>query len=1443
MPISSFYRQKENTARKPWNSTRIHRKRSAGRMAWMRENSEEKKDNKEGQEDSGDGFNDWKYRDGIVKCYAKPASVRHRPTDRRQRAKTSPSPRKLSTHFTEIRCNASTRFERCKSDSHIIAIKTSRPRKEREFCRERSEAYARQIKEKRSGKRKLSKVDAGSIPSQPQASPRLFYTDQKRLPSLGDRVVCVLNKRLRTGVLQFTGTTHFSPGEWCGIVLDDACGKNDGSVKGVRYFDCKQDHGIFVHAHKVRALEEVAVKLTISEAGLLNLQQKGNKRIANHHNNNNMESVGIQSIGVEPVTLRKWPPHYNGTARPRSFSSGMKYGLNLEPSSYGIECLPLDLVDLSRSVSLPKISSNKSSLVSDGLNLIALKCEEQVISNESKRGSCPDISLPRIEQNSPKTSSTEECEQDMCCSSNANGADDLMNIDPLSPGYESQERSHECPVSLQHINTKGNTMLIRSHSVEDLRAKNPVQQPSVAHASLEKQTTIDAFSQGKYCSCPALVPTQHVSGAIEACIDLGRQGLHDEKKTHGKSASTSDTPNQERSSPMAVNLTKHGHSSSMPKLNDCSLMLNEMDSVSSSNLERSSSWPCLTPTPEANKEMSPVFIELFVISDNIPEETQDGESIVEMSEELTCTDAEREESVSEGSKKPSCEMAKRNNTGRQESHSLSSSLASVASSTSTVDSRSSRTKTKNNTLTKRSINSKKSVSQKSTKDNGNSKGSSSRASERGVGSKQVSVSSLKEAPPRVVKRHTVSSLQQFKLDFSNRPSMSHRPSSTLSEPDPAKQRKSSDVSHRLSASPNSRLPMIRRVSQPATKPTTGTSSRTDRSRPAPSPDRVNQATATQSAKKVGSTASTEKQKKELSSSSTSSLRGASARRKVSAPVVSNQTLTSVQAKRLISTATTQGKPARTPFKAEKKTPSETKSALTSSKKPSPLATKPPSSAGHVNPPPSRPQPHHPSRLPRKISRDPSTDSTLSGDQDLDQDAHRLLQEVYPTVSDNGMRFPRQDSYPTGYDADLESSTRSWHSPLAPDILTGVKESRRRSVEVQVEIDDDQALQDMHDKLEKLDHMLQARGQQCQELKTRLGDADHAHLSSAILLIGLERKLRASARHVSQLVLDLQSAEDEIRQTRERLDEEEANSVKLEEEMMYLRSEHKVAIETLKADHERTIDGLRYTLKKQQMEELALAAQEHVDEIQQIQKQHEAQLNELQAAHGKAVEAVHEQYRDEIVELESKHSAHVEEILEEHQLEIETIKADYEEQRSALETKLFSVTSECTSLNIKLQRLQEETEQDIENRIQDAIEKYKSLPDELASMKAVLDMKNDEIKQLRKDRMEAKMELDHLRTKADRIRKLEQENESLSFVVETKSKFERQLSVERETLKTTLERESAKLKRLSLENEELQWRLYNCPSSPGCDGPESPLPASRNSHRLSSSFSDADPIHE
>ena len=53
------------------------------------------------------------------------------------------------------------------------------------------------------------------------------------------------------GVVRYIGPVDFAEGVWLGVELRSPRGKNDGSVRGKRYFSCKPSHGLLVRPNKV----------------------------------------------------------------------------------------------------------------------------------------------------------------------------------------------------------------------------------------------------------------------------------------------------------------------------------------------------------------------------------------------------------------------------------------------------------------------------------------------------------------------------------------------------------------------------------------------------------------------------------------------------------------------------------------------------------------------------------------------------------------------------------------------------------------------------------------------------------------------------------------------------------------------------------------------------------------------------------------------------------------------------------------------------------------------------------------------------------------------------------------------------------------------------------------------------------------------------------------
>ncbi|XP_055581094.1 centrosome-associated protein 350 isoform X2 [Falco cherrug] len=66
--------------------------------------------------------------------------------------------------------------------------------------------------------------------------------------NIGDRV---LVSKVQPGTLRFKGLTKFAKGFWAGVELDKPEGNNNGTYDGIKYFDCKEKHGIFAPPQKI----------------------------------------------------------------------------------------------------------------------------------------------------------------------------------------------------------------------------------------------------------------------------------------------------------------------------------------------------------------------------------------------------------------------------------------------------------------------------------------------------------------------------------------------------------------------------------------------------------------------------------------------------------------------------------------------------------------------------------------------------------------------------------------------------------------------------------------------------------------------------------------------------------------------------------------------------------------------------------------------------------------------------------------------------------------------------------------------------------------------------------------------------------------------------------------------------------------------------------------
>jgi len=96
------------------------------------------------------------------------------------------------------------------------------------------------------------KVSGAGFPSV-VTPPRDLPTQYKRCPIQVGSMYELYDGRI--GVCMFIGQTHFNKkGIWVGLKLEKGAGKNNGTVKGHKYFLCRQGKGTFVRPQRVRRL-------------------------------------------------------------------------------------------------------------------------------------------------------------------------------------------------------------------------------------------------------------------------------------------------------------------------------------------------------------------------------------------------------------------------------------------------------------------------------------------------------------------------------------------------------------------------------------------------------------------------------------------------------------------------------------------------------------------------------------------------------------------------------------------------------------------------------------------------------------------------------------------------------------------------------------------------------------------------------------------------------------------------------------------------------------------------------------------------------------------------------------------------------------------------------------------------------------------------------------
>lgn len=101
---------------------------------------------------------------------------------------------------------------------------------------------------------KLGRFDPNAPSVEQQKVDASYQEAQQRGIKVGARCRLLPESDARRGDVAYVGDVPEIPGgigAWVGVKLDEPTGKNDGSVKGTKYFECAANCGVFIRPERV----------------------------------------------------------------------------------------------------------------------------------------------------------------------------------------------------------------------------------------------------------------------------------------------------------------------------------------------------------------------------------------------------------------------------------------------------------------------------------------------------------------------------------------------------------------------------------------------------------------------------------------------------------------------------------------------------------------------------------------------------------------------------------------------------------------------------------------------------------------------------------------------------------------------------------------------------------------------------------------------------------------------------------------------------------------------------------------------------------------------------------------------------------------------------------------------------------------------------------------
>jgi len=367
----------------------------------------------------------------------------------------------------------------------------------------------------------------------------------------------------------------------------------------------------------------------------------------------------------------------------------------------------------------------------------------------------------------------------------------------------------------------------------------------------------------------------------------------------------------------------------------------------------------------------------------------------------------------------------------------------------------------------------------------------------------------------------------------------------------------------------------------------------------------------------------------------------------------------------------------------------------------------------------------------------------------------------------------------------------------------------------------------HSELGKLEHVIEGKNRENDQLRTRLKHNAKGFEALALTVDHLGKKLDDwnkldLSTKLDDLNSQVQSKEAEIVELRRQLSKKGENSEEIveDEAVTEANSDDKEAIiEHLESrlniaeeEHEAFIEKLKQDYKS----ELDLLAESHRLALKALESEHENYLKDHDARHSDILHEVEEKWKQKLaMQLEEKSQDS-----ERQTAEFERQSEKWAEVKRNLEDQFHAVQNE-----LRNQEMAVSAKQKGDLLMKSTQNKLAKVRAEVDSLKAVLEMKTEEIHGLRMEKAKLEDKLEDF----DRIKvshgKVSAHMEDLKAQLNEKQVVERKLSEENRQLYNSMEREVNAKRRLTMEKEELEWKMRSfttadCPNSSANSGPMS-----------------------